>query len=119
MGAVYYVELLLKYDDEKKVVEKAHECMEKQIKEDRASFGRDFDDLDGMAETYLAAHQHDFVKYGEGDWSSGFDASYGWETVITGLFEHIAPYLKDGSLLYMEPDNSHYTLKVKDGKVQW
>ena len=48
-------------------------------------------------------------------WESDFDASYGWEWVMIEWFKYVAPYLKDGSELYIAPDSSWDELVIKDG----
>ena len=49
-------------------------------------------------------------------YENGFDASYGWESVMMEMFELIAPYLADGSELYIYPDNDYDHLLIKNGK---
>lgn len=49
----------------------------------------------------------------------GFNCCYGWEGVMMGAFEEMAPFLKDGSAIKIYPDSGCDYGKVKDGKVIW
>lgn len=46
-----------------------------------------------------------------------FDASYGWDSVMSEWFESLAPMLQDGSELEDFPDNGYEKLYLKDGKL--
>lgn len=50
--------------------------------------------------------------------SNGFDASYGWETVMEQAFEVMAKYLEDGSELSLDMDEGRRDFKVVGGKVE-
>lgn len=50
---------------------------------------------------------------------SGFNASYGWESVMMDAFERIAPYLEDGSLIKIYPDCGVDKGTVVNGIVTW
>lgn len=47
---------------------------------------------------------------------NGFDASYGWESVMMEMFEILAPFLEDKSEMYIYPDEDYDHLTVKNGK---
>ena len=48
---------------------------------------------------------------------SDFDASYSWESVMTEIFDCIAPFLEVESSLGIYPDNEKIQLVVKNGVV--
>jgi len=57
----------------------------------------------------------DFKTEKEDGWllyDSGFDASYGWESVMVDMFAAIVPYIDAESTFYIEPDSHSYTLGV-------
>lgn len=49
-------------------------------------------------------------------YSNGFDATYGWESVMMEMFEELAPVLEDGSDLFINCDDGADVLVIKDGK---
>ena len=56
----------------------------------------------------------------EGDvYESTFDASYGWESVMTDMFQSVAPMLEDGSELLVYPDEDYDHITVQDGAAVW
>lgn len=58
----------------------------------------------------------DFHKEGN-EYSSHFEASYGWEGVMQDFFQVIAPFLEDESQCVIYPDSGCDTLIVHDGKA--
>lgn len=50
-------------------------------------------------------------------YDSDFDASYSWESVMTEIFDCIAPFLEDESSLGIYSDNEKIQLVVKNGIV--
>ena len=49
-------------------------------------------------------------------YSNGFDATYGWESVMMEMFEELAQVLEDGSDLFINCDDGVDVLVIKDGK---
>ena len=47
---------------------------------------------------------------------NGFDASYGWESIMLDIFDVISSFLEDGSELWIYPDSDYDHLIVKEGK---
>lgn len=47
---------------------------------------------------------------------SGFDGSYGWESIMLDIFDMISPFLADGSELFIYPDNDYDHLIIKNEK---
>ena len=53
------------------------------------------------------------------DIDADFDACYSWERTMKDGFDRMAPFLEDGSSLYLEPDDDCYTIVVKGGKAEY
>ena len=49
-------------------------------------------------------------------YENGFNASYGWECVMMDMFATLAPFITDGSELYISIDNDYDKLVIKNGK---
>lgn len=47
---------------------------------------------------------------------SGFNASYGWETVIYDFFKYLSPCLEDKSEMTVYPDSGRTKLFMEEGK---
>ena len=133
MGAVYSIRAYLLYDDEQAVVE----AVQKFIRDH--SHEVDFTkawvrELDAN-KTLMNALQVLFTNYvyktdpairtkyygydTDNCYESDFNASYGWETVMTDAFEYMAPALKDGSELYIWPDFGEDYLVIQNGACIW
>jgi hypothetical protein len=126
MGAVYSVELVLAFDDREAVTERLKECLRMLIKGEHAKFSIDenqiermrlVDAMNAFLPDILENEKYQVILYDENHFTctSGFDASYGWETVLETMFTYLAPALKDGSMIIVEPDNESWTMVVKDG----
>lgn len=57
-------------------------------------------------------------EYGKNCYRGTFEASYGWESVITDTFKEIAPFLEEGSDIRVSPDNYFYRFEVRNGKAE-
>lgn len=107
MGQTYWVTLQVKVNDE----DNATKALQKYLER--------FSWLSEMPTTFedcikvmLAEHQHDFQKEMEDDFTvykSGFDASYGWESVLDEMFKAMKPYVAKGSKITVYPDSGHWT----------
>lgn len=78
--------------------------------------------LDGLVRMIFSGWDYGPYRKKElpGQWSdidADFDASYSWERTMQDGFEKMAPFLEDGSSLYLEPDDDYYTIVVKEGKT--
>ncbi len=109
MGQTYYVELKLRYKDENDVIQAAKEYIESTNADYVKNYG--YDSIDSVVKTILAAHQNMFEKIDEGQYCSSFDASYGWEDLLSEFYDSIRPYLKRGSKITVWPDSGHWTKK--------
>lgn len=126
MGAVYSVTLVLAFDDRDTVTEKLKECLQMLIKGEHARFSIDENKIEHMSliETVNAFlpdvqenEKYQVLLNDENHFTctSGFDASYGWETILATMFTYLAPVLRDGSVIAVEPDNESWTMVAKNG----
>lgn len=116
MGQTYDVYLKLNIDSEdgiKKVLQKyiddnqAHKAIFDVI-------DRDLNNFDDLIQVFIT--NRGYEKKGEYEYQSGFDASYGWESILYEFFEIMTPYLKDGSYILVYPDSGHTKIVAKNGK---
>jgi hypothetical protein len=120
MGAVYDVELNLKYRSAQDVVDATRNFVDNFGKS--ASFSdADFTDIRGALECIFTKRGLHVTTLTDTTaiCDSGFDASYGWETVMTDWFDYTAAVLEDGSEFKIWPDNGYYSGVVNNGKVNW
>lgn len=133
MGAVYSIRAYLLYDDEQAVVE----TILKFVKENTNWVAFNSIDVNELKKnkTLMNALRVIFTEhvyktdpvirekyYGydtDNCYESDFDASYGWESVMTEAFKYMAPALKDGSELYIWPDFEEDYLVVQNGVSVW
>ena len=80
---------------------------------------QDRNTFDGLLKTFITDRA--FYKEPQKDasvyYQSGFDASYGCESVMMDMFSAIAPYLAEGSSMKIMPDSDYDLLVVKDGRA--
>ena len=128
MGSCYYVKLKVKLKDKEKAIKALQDKISRADKE-HINYGfdsclknknYDLNVFDDLIRVFLAEHQNDFTieqtKRGFTKYISGFNASYGWESVMIEMFEEIAPYLEDRSKLYIDCDDGWDEFVVADGK---
>lgn len=123
MGQCYYVECKVKIKNEANIVKALQRFMETRDAnfnlEDFASRGigtNSFDDL--MRIIFADFPGNDFQQSKEDGftiYSSGFGASYGWESVMDDAFTVMAPSLAEGSELFVEPDIGWWRKTIKNG----
>ena len=125
MGACYSAEIRVRFKDEKKAIEVIKDYISKDERTDyglseRKEQGIGTNSFDDLMKIFFADHKSSHVKKNIDTcfttYSHDFDASYGWEGVIVGMFQTIAPYLEDNSRLYLNPDNEELVLLVKNGQ---
>lgn len=125
MGACYEVTLKAKVKDEKGAILALNE----HIKNDKrtnysldkyAEQGVTTETFDDLMRIFLAGWKGQEVRISKEDgltvYENGFNAHYGWESVMIEMFETLAPYLEDGSELLIYPDHSYDKLIVKNGE---
>lgn len=126
MGAVYSVRLVWAFDDREAVTEKLKECLRTLIKGEHARFSIDESKIEHIRfieaiHAFLPDIVREDQKYqvllndeNHFTCTSGFDASYGWGTILATMFTYLAPVLRDGSMITVEPDNESWTMVIKD-----
>lgn len=111
MGQWYYVELDLKYTDEKAVVKAANEYITSAEKKLNARFDKryGFNTVSNIVKSILAEFQGDYYEEGNGLYTSSFDATYSWESVLAEFFTAIKHSLNKGSRIDVWPDTGHWS----------
>ena len=112
MGACYSVDIKLKYKDKKKVINALNQYIENNKKRVMFHlFNIDRTDLSALMKVILTDQIEDINETdNEFKAISDFEASYGWEIVINEMFNALSSTIENGSYIYIEPDNEHYTL---------
>ena len=112
---------------EQSFTEKMKECIQMLIKGEHARFSINESKIENMhfieaINAFLPDIIQENQKYqvllndaNHFTCTSGFDASYGWGTILATMFTYVAPVLRDGSMITVEPDNESWTMVVKDG----
>ena len=137
MGQTYDVNLRVRFKDEKgaknALFAKIGRAKEERVLYDMQGLrikGFDFDNIWDLMSVFFCGWGQKFHQQGdwekthemkrEGVWLwSGFDASYGWESVMMDAFEKIAPYLEDGSEIKIYPDSGCDHGIIENGIVNW
>ena len=125
MGACYYVKLKVKVKDEQGAILALNEHIKNDKRTDYsldkyAEQGITTETFDDLMRIFLAGWKGQEVeitkeKNGFTKYVNGFDASYGWESVMMEMFDTLAPYLKDGSEFLIYPDSDYDKLIVQNG----
>lgn len=131
MGQYYDVKLKLKFRDKEKDELRTIKAMQKYIeKHDGKGVKFSLDEwkkednklhsLEDMLRVFFDGWNcWDFEMTQGRKWlkvRNGFDASYGWESIMLDIFDVISPFLEDGSELWIYPDSDYDHLIVKEGK---
>lgn len=122
MGAVYSIEGNLRYKSETDIVNATKEYINQTT---NAKFSdTEFSNIYGALAVMFTKNVHTGSKSSDTysdtiSFYADFNASYGWESVMTGWFDFIAPYLENASILRIAPDTGSYYGEVRDGKVVW
>ena len=126
MGQCYTTYLKLRFEDEEGAKKTLQNIITRdgQVDLDDVCRHDDLDlyTIDGCLRHFYADWEHGYrwSDYPKQGWLCGdFNASYGWESVMIEVFEAIAPYLRNGSILKIYPDSDYDHLMVKDGKAIW
>ena len=76
--------------------------------------------LEGLMKIFITDRQFQTEEKPNGlKYSSGFDASYGWESVMLDMFEHISESLEDKSEIVIYPDSGRDRMVIENGKAVW
>lgn len=131
MGQCYYIKLKLKFRDEEKDELRTIKAMQKYIKEHDSKGvifnldkwkkeGNKLYSLEDMLRVFFDGWNcWDFEMKQGRKWlkvRNGFDASYGWESIMLDIFDVISSFLEDGSEIWIYPDDDYDHLVVKNGK---
>lgn len=118
MGSVYSIYSQMKFKDKNKAI-KILQAKISRGKEEHTDYGLDtyrksenldINDIDDLIAVFIGIGRMFDVANDDNGWttySNGFDATYGWESVMMEMFEELAPVLEDGSdlslIVMMEP----------------
>ena len=128
MSCCYTTRLEMKSKDEAKTIAAAKEfiranpCGANFCLEGYAKDGIDVETLDGVVSVMLAGWSgqrvsKESLENGFTSYRNEFNASYGWQMVMEGMFEAMGPTLENGSEFFIEADSSRVTYTVEDGEV--
>lgn len=127
MGACYSVMMKVNLDNEKAAVDAlnhhiTNDNMTCYSLDKYAGMGIGTASFDDLMKILLVEHQG-HVEIVQEDtfkiYRNDFDASYGWEIVMTDWFKVMTPFLADGSKLLIYPDYDYDELVVENGKCVW
>ena len=124
MGAVYSVRISLTCIDVQKDSQKIVDGTKEFLNSNNLYKYANFNDVEGAIKAILPDQGSFMFKTSYDRYisaSSGFDASYSWETVINDWFSNvIAPIVMMGSEINVYPDEGHYVGVVAgDHTVSW
>lgn len=127
MGQTYDVNLRVRFKDEdgakKALTEKLARAEQEHVEYNLPLLkarGFDFDKIWDLMSVFFCGFGQRLKETADKAWLyAGFDASYGWETVMAEAFEEIAPYLEDESEIKIYPDSGCDHGYVKNGKAEW
>ncbi len=105
MSATYWVEMKLNYDNEKNIVDAVAAFLRRNKWKCKVPAS-----IDEAVLWLLHGNEKNsqFEKNGQGSYSAGFNAAYGWEQVMYDVFQALKPSLKKGSKLEVWPDSGHW-----------
>lgn len=111
MGACYSVVVKVKFNNEEDK-EKARLALKEEIdKHDPRNWCREennnLETFEDCLKVFLASHQRNYYTYEEKGfmfYTSGFNASYGWEAVLYDMERILKPYLAKGSKVIIDAD---------------
>lgn len=127
MGQCYDVNLCVRFKDEEGA-KKALRAKIGRAKEERVVYhidalkarGFDMNDIWDLMSIFFCGWGEKLKPSANKCWLySGFDASYGWETVMMDAFSEMAPYLEDGSEIKIYPDSGRDYGYVEGGEAIW
>lgn len=107
MGQTYDVNLVVLFKDKEKATTALQDYVTKEMERGVRFGGDKTDTFDDCMELILAKHQGMYEKTERKQYdvyTSNFDASYGWESILAEMFNVMKPYLAGGSSLTVYPD---------------
>ncbi len=131
MGDCYCVDMAIKSRNDKEIVKVLNNFIKNPDKK-RYPNGINWcldklpnltlDSVDNLVKVFFAHHQHKIDIEKRDDkvlYSAGFDASYGWCSIMEDMFEMMCPYLEDDSKLVIDHDEGVEKMVCKKGKMVW
>ena len=120
MGQTYDVYCTLKSKNESETIRLMNEYID-QNEGKGVIFSLENSDretLEGLMKIFITDRQFQVEERLNGiKYSSGFDASYGWETVMLEMFKYISESLEDESEIVIYPDSGRDRIIIKNGKA--
>ena len=84
----------------------------------RYELGIGTDTIGDLLRIFFSGWDGEFLE-NDGELEAGFNASYGWESVMIDAFDEIAPFLADGSSIKIYCDEGIDEAVVTDGSSLW
>lgn len=124
MGACYSVEIKVNILDMPGAIKALNEHIVNDTSADYsldecAEQGITTETFDDLMRILLAENQQKVSIHNQGKfviYENDFNASYGWERIMTEWFEVLAPFLANGSQMLIYPDSDYDKLVIKNGK---
>lgn len=120
MGAVYHVELKLRYDSAQSVIRATKDIVNAY---EISYYDKDFSSIVSAIQLILPKRGFQINSQSNTalDCDCDFDASYSWEGVMQAWFDHLARLsaINDYSEITIYPDNGGEKGVVQNGKVNW
>lgn len=127
MGSTYSVRSKMKFKDIDKAIEILQNKINRAEKENinygldtyRKAEELDLSDIDDLIAVFIGpGNMFDVDNYDDGwvVYHNGFNASYGWESVMMEMFMELAPVLEDTSDLFIYCDDGVDLLVIRNGE---
>jgi len=120
MGSVYSVYLKIEYSDEKKIIEKMKKFIDD--KKDEVVFNLDYysekydlNTVDGLIKVFIT--DRGFTKLSDNEYSSSFDATYGWDIVILDMIMDVFDDDGDAASLNIHVDDDSKEVSIEKSKI--
>lgn len=125
MGQTYAVSLKLQFKDKQGAAQALRAKITRATQEQAVyaldhyrEIGIGTDKIEGLLCIFFGGWEGKLQNTGK-SLESGFDASYGWETVMMDAFDLMAPFIRDGSEITIYPDSGMDKAIVQGGRAVW
>ena len=126
MGQCYDVRLRVSFNDEQGAVNALQAKIGKGESEGilyslghyKDELGIGTDTIGDLLRIFFSGWDGEFSE-NDGELEAGFNASYGWESVMMDAFDEIAPFLADGSSIKIYCDEGIDEAVVANGSSLW
>lgn len=129
MSQVYSVSLIrLQYKDregaknalQQRIAKGAEERVNYSLDHYRDDIGLDLENVDDLVRMIFGGWEARLEPGSIPGWlTAGFNASYGWESVMMDAFEAMGPFLEETAEVYIDVDEGYDRGRVINGKVEW